>query len=129
MAQCEYLTGRGTRCRATARDGSTWCNLHDPSNRAAIEAGRRKGGHNRRRPTTSAEALEVEFSDLDGVRAVLEAAATDALALDPSAQRCRVLVAAAEAAGRLLQTADYEARLAELEALIASQIPGARIRR
>ena len=127
MAQCDYLTAKGTRCRATAREGSDWCNLHDPGNRAAIEAGRRRGGHNRRRPTTSLE--DVDFGDLAGVRRLLEVAAVDALGLDPSAQRCRVLVAAAEAAGRLLQTADYEARLAELEALIASQLPGARFGR
>ena len=127
MSGCSYITRRGNRCRAQPLAGESWCGLHHPDNQARVAAGRKVGGSRRKRPTTLLE--DVDFGDLAGVRRVLELAAVDAIALDPSAQRCRVLVAAAEAAGRLLQTADYEARLAELEALIASQIPGTRIRR
>jgi hypothetical protein len=71
----------------------------------------------------------VDFSTVEGIRRVLEAAASDAADLDASAQRCRVMVAAAEAAGRLLQAQDLEARLNDLEAAIEAQLPGARFRR
>lgn len=126
---CSYVTAKGRPCRGRAREGRDWCPLHDPALRDRVEAGRKLGGHNRRRPTTPADDLAVDFSTVEGVRRVLEAAASDAADLDPSAQRCRVLVAAAEAAGRLLQAQDLEARLNDLEAAIEAQLPGARFRR
>lgn len=128
--RCEYTNpNTGHQCRGTARSGHATCGLHDPARAAAQADARRRGGLARRRPTTPADDLAVDFSTVEGVRRVLEVAASDAADLDPSAQRCRVLVAAAEAAGRLLQAQDLEARLSELEAAIEAQLPGARFRR
>ena len=53
---------------------------------------------------------------------IIEIATLDALGLENSIARCRVLIAAALAASRLLEVGELEARLSALEAALARQV-------
>lgn len=126
MSGCSYITKAGGRCRAQPLPGESWCGLHHPANQGKVEAGRRQGGARRRRPTTNpADGMPLET--VADVRAVLELALVDALALDPSAGRVRAVVSVAAEAARLIRDAEVDRKLGELEAMIANQLPGARI--
>lgn len=127
MSGCSYLTRRGDRCRAQPLAGQSWCGLHHPDNQARVAAGRKVGGSRRKRPTTNpVDGMPLE--SVADVRAVLELALVDALALDPSAGRVRAVVSVAAEAARLIRDADVDAKLGELEAMIEATLPG-RMRR
>ena len=44
MRRCQALKGDGTRCKARAMEGSTWCFNHDPAKAQERSANARKGG-------------------------------------------------------------------------------------
>ena len=78
---------------------------------------RRLGGLRKRKEGTLAVAYDLEGLDtVGGIRRVLDITITDALGLENGVARLRVLIAAAGAATRLLETGELEARLAALEA-------------
>jgi len=58
------------------------------------------------------------LDSVEGVRRLLDIVVTDGLSLENDIARLRVLIAAAVAAGRLLETAELESRLAALEVAI-----------
>jgi hypothetical protein len=55
---------------------------------------------------------------IEAIRRILEIATIDALGLDNSIARARVLIAAVLAAAKLLETGELEGRLAALEAAV-----------
>jgi len=80
---------------------------------------RRLGGLRKRKEGTLAVAYDLEGLDsVAGIRRVLDITITDALGLENGVARLRVLIAAAGAATRLLETGELEARLAALEAAV-----------
>jgi hypothetical protein len=117
---------RPRRCTGHARDGrpcgappqhdSEQCFWHDPSRAEDAAAARKLGGQRRRR-----ERLVADTYDLDGlatiadIRRVLEIALAEALALDNSPVRIRLVTTIAAAATRLLDPGELEQRLAALE--------------
>jgi hypothetical protein len=73
----------------------------------------------RRREKTITSVYELEgLGSVDGIRRVLDIAVADALALENSIARSRVLISAAIAAVKLLEVAENETR----EALLASDL-------
>jgi hypothetical protein len=44
VRRCQALKGDGTRCKARAMEGSTWCFNHDPAKAQERSANARKGG-------------------------------------------------------------------------------------
>ena len=64
-----------------------------------------------------------DLRSAEGIRAILERSVVDVLDLEPSIARSRVLIAAAVAATRLLETVDHEQRIARLEAAYTSAHP------
>ena len=96
--------------------------MHSPDHTAEASEARRLGGLRRRRETTLALAYDFEgLGSTESIGRVIEIATLDALGLENSIARCRVLIAAALAASRLLEVGELEARLAALEAAFGQQ--------
>ena len=116
--RCAFAHQDGGTCHAAPLRERPYCFLHDPERAADAADARRLGGLRRRREGTLTVAYDLESLDYaDGIRRLLHVVVTDALSLDNGVARLRVLIAAASAAARLLETADLEARISALEAV------------
>jgi len=126
---CAAIKEGGERCGARPlRDGEL-CFWHDPETAQEAAEARRLGGLRRRREGAVTGAYELDgLEDVAGLRRVLEIAAVDALALENSVSRSRVLIAAAQAGARLLEVGELEARLEALEAVLEPRSAGRRAR-
>ena len=99
-----------------------YCLFHSPDHSAEVAEARKLGGLRRRRETTLAVAYDFEgLRSTESIGRVIEIATLDALGLENSIARCRVLIAAALAASRLLEVGELEARLAALEAALGRE--------
>lgn len=126
-AICRALNSAGEPCRAPPLHGQTTCFWHSDEHAAEAAEARRLGGMRRRREGALAGAYE-----LDGLRStqdllrLLEIAAFDALGLDNSVARVRVLTAIVLAGTRLLATDELAHQLALLEATIHPRLAARR---
>ena len=114
---CTATLPDGRRCHATLQRDADVCVFHSPEHADEVAEARRRGGLHRRRE--QALANEHEFRGLRDPEAIchfIELAAYDALGLEPSVTRVRLIVAISEAAMRLLPHVEFEGRLAALEA-------------
>jgi hypothetical protein len=99
-----------------------YCLFHSPDHSAEAAEARRLGGLRRRRETTLAVAYDFAgLGSTESIGRIIEIATLDALGLENSIARCRVLIAAALAASRLLEVGELEARLAALEAAVGRE--------
>jgi hypothetical protein len=66
MAVCAFIKPDGTRCKAGAGEGSTWCYNHDPARQEERKRNARKGGKRagRGRPVMELNALRAENGKL-----------------------------------------------------------------
>ena len=113
---CTAVMAGGAQCRAAPLLERDWCFMHDPEQAESAAEARRVGGQRRKREGTLSGAYG--FSGLNGpedATRLLEIAAYDALALETSAGRVRLLVAVATASIRGFEVTDLAQRLAELE--------------
>lgn len=100
--------------------GDAYCFWHSPDHVQEAENARRLGGLRRRREKTIASVYELEgLGSVDGIRRVLDIVVADALGLDNSVARSRVLIAAVMAATRLLEVEQLDARQAFLATEVA----------
>ncbi len=117
MGSCTATTVAGRRCRAAPLRDGTQCFAHSPDTAEEAAAARRLGGIRRKREKTLAGAYELTGLDtVESIRRLVMIATFDALALDNSIARARVLLSAALAAAKLLEVGDLEVRLELLEA-------------
>ncbi len=122
---CEQTTRAGTRCRAASLRGKRWCKWHSPSEEDVarrLEASARGGRASLLPDPPALDALEsVAECDLHtavGLRQ-LTAATLRALARVPFDYHTANAIAQLLSAQRqILQTADFDARLAALEELL-----------
>ena len=122
---CTYVLPDGRLCRATPLRDGPFCFWHDPESEEEAAEARRLGGLRRRREKALSGAFDFAgLGSIETIRRVLEVATIDALGLDNGIARSRVLISAAVAATRLLETGELEARIAALEA--ASGLAGER---
>jgi hypothetical protein len=123
--QCASLNADGEACRMAPLRDRPFCFAHDPERAQEAADARRLGGLRRKKERTIAIAYDLPgFDTVDGIRSVFEIARTDLLGLDNSINRARALIAAGSAAARLLEVADFEARLAAVEAALAGTSSG-----
>lgn len=121
---CTVVRADGRPCGATPQRDRPICFVHDPERAADAADARRLGGLRRRRERTVADAYElVGLDSVDGIRRIIEIGVFDALGLESSLPRTRVLISAAGAATRLLETADFDERLRFLEAVQPAPSP------
>lgn len=123
---CAFELADGRRCRATPlRDGPA-CFWHAPEREEEAAEARRLGGLRRRREKTVAGAYDFAgLGTIESIRRILEIATIDALGLENSIVRARVLISAALAAAKLLETGELEARLEALETAFGAGREGA----
>jgi hypothetical protein len=116
---CTFEPSGGRPCRARPLRDEPYCFWHSPDHAEEAAEARRLGGLRRRREKTITSVYELEgLGSVEGIRRVLDIAVADALALENSIARSRVLIAAAMAAAKLLEVAENETR----EALLASDL-------
>ena len=122
MVRARSCSGRrrtGEACSAPPLRDGDFCFWHDPGHQTEAGEARRLGGLRRKREGTLQGAYEIEgLSSVSEIRRVLEVAVLDALALDNSIARVRALVAASQAAVRLLEVGEVEGRLEAVEAAL-----------
>jgi hypothetical protein len=111
----------GRDCGAPPGRDSAFCFWHDPGKADEVAEAQRLGGVRRKRERTIAAAYDFTgLGSIDAIRRILEVATTDALSLENSIARVRALISAALAAAKLLETGEFEARLAVLELALGS---------
>lgn len=104
--------------------GLDFCLFHSPEHAEDAKEARRLGGLRRRREKTVSGAYDFEGLDsVAAIRCILDIAVLHTLGLDNSLARSRTLIAAAQAATRLLETGELEARIAALEAALGPHRP------
>lgn len=112
VRECKSRNSQGRACRAAPLPDSDYCVFHDPSYAETLQEARRAGGQRRKREVTLAEAYNLR--GLDSIAALyrlLEIITFDALSLDNSIQRGRLLLGVVSAGNDLLASGDHEARL------------------
>ena len=120
--RCLATLADGRPCLASPMRDQAYCLFHSPDHSAEAAEARRLGGLRRRRETTLAVAYDFAgLGSTESIGRVIEIATLDALGLENSIARCRVLIAAALAASRLLEVGELEARLAALEAAVGRE--------
>ena len=117
--RCAQILVDGRPCRAQPMRDNDHCFWHSPDTEEAAAQARRHGGIRRRREKTVANAYDFEgLASIDSIRRLVEIAAIDALGLENSIARSRLLISAAGGAAKLLEVGELEARLKVLEAAI-----------
>ncbi len=97
----------GRECGAPRLKSGRFCSWHAPDTKEEAAEARRLGGLRRRREKTVAAAYDVAgLGTVEDIRRVLEIAVLDALGLENSPARGRLLIAGAVAAAKLLDGLD-----------------------
>ena len=113
--QCKAETKSGGRC-PNAASATGYCFTHDPARGGERARARKRGGaHRRIAHNGNADALPKQVRTLPDVLAVLDYALLEALPLENSIQRGRLLVSIAGAFIEAIKTGELEARLDALE--------------
>lgn len=119
--RCAFEMPGGRPCQAPPGKDSSFCFWHDPGKAEDLADAQRLGGIRRKRERTIAAAYDVTgLGTVDAIRRILEIATLDALGQESSIPRGRLLISAALAAAKLLETGELEARLAVLELALGS---------
>ncbi len=113
---CAFRFPNGEPCHSPPLHDGDYCLMHSPEHAKEVQDARRIGGLHRKREATLSAAFDFEgLETVDGIRRLLQIAATDALAMESSPARSRQLVYIALAALRVLEVRDFEQRLLGLE--------------
>ena len=113
---CAFRFPNGEACHSPPLHDGDYCLLHSPEHAKEVQDARRIGGLHRKREVTLSAAFDFEgLETVDGIRRLLQIAATDVLGMESSAARSRQLVYIAMAALRVLEVRDFEQRLLGLE--------------
>lgn len=117
--RCTHELPDGRLCRAWPLRDAPSCFWHAPDREEEAAEARRLGGLRRRREKTVSGADDFAgLGSIEAIRRILEIATIDALGLDNSIARARVLIAAVLAAMKLLETGELEERVVALEAVV-----------
>jgi hypothetical protein len=121
---CDGTNLNGEPCGQAPLVDSSRCFWHDPDHAGEAAEARRLGGLRRKREATLVGVYELDSLDsVAGLRRLLDIAAVDAVGLDNSIARCRVLVAIVGAGARLLEVGELEDRVVALEAAMKPRRP------
>jgi hypothetical protein len=102
---------------------NAFCFWHSPEHTEEAAEARRLGGLRRRRERAVAGAYEVDALDtVVSIRRVIEIVTLDALGMDISVARGRLLIAAMQAATKLLETGELEDRVNRMEAVLGPML-------
>ena len=125
---CRAVRESGAPCRAAPLRDGEYCLMHSPEHAAEMAEARRLGGQRRRREVTLSGVYDLEELDnVPALRRVLTIAATDALSLENTVPRLRVLIAIVQVAANLLTVGEHEERLRALETTLHLRIERNRV--
>jgi len=117
--RCGFPKADGGACQMAPLHDRPYCFAHDPERAAEATEARRLGGLRRRREGTIAIAYDLPGLDtVAGIRRLLDIVVTDGIHFEPSIPKLRLFISTATAATNLLKAAEFEARLAALEAVV-----------
>ena len=117
--RCATLKANGGPCGMAPLIDRPYCFAHDPERAADAAEAHKLGGLRRRKEGTIAVAYDLPGLDsVSGIRRLLDIVVVDAVGLDNSVARSRVLISAAVAATNLLKVGEFEERLDALEAAV-----------
>ena len=123
LRQCIATNERGEPCRQPPLLGAEHCFWHDPEHQQEAAEARRLGGMRRRRESTIVGAFEVgDLASVEELRRLLQIAVLDTLGLENSISRNRTLGYLTQVGAVLLEKDEMEARLDELEAILAPRL-------
>lgn len=116
-ATCRERNASGDPCQATPLRDQNVCFWHSPEHTAEATEARRLGGLRRRREGALAGAYDFDgLGSTRELRRLLEVAAFEALGLENSVARVRVITSIVQVGARLLETGELEERVTALEA-------------
>ncbi len=122
--RCASARADGQPCQMAPLRDRPYCFSHDPERAEDAAEARKLGGHRRRKEGTIAVAYDLPGIDrVEGIRRILDIVITNALGLEIGINKLRVLISAATAATKLLETGELEERIATLEAAVRNR-PG-----
>jgi len=120
--KCKKILTSGARCNANARKDSKYCFTHDPASSGEAAAARKKGGQRIRVSHAGDTAkLPASVRTLEDVLSVLDYSLAEAMPLENSIQRGRLLVAICGAFVEAIKTGELEKRIQSLEFLLKSR--------
>ena len=120
---CKTVRDNGEPCRAAPLRDGDFCRMHSPDHVGDVQEGRRIGGLRRRKEVTLQAAYEFDGpGTVPDIRRVVEIAVLDALSMENSIARGRLLIAAAQVAGKLLETGELEDRIERIEAVLGPKL-------
>jgi hypothetical protein len=120
---CASIKQNGERCRQAPLQGEDHCFWHHPDYSEEAEQARKLGGQRRRREKITEGAYELESLDsIPALRRVLTIALLDALGLENSVARSRVLISGVVAGAKLLEVGEMEERMAAVEAALGPRV-------
>ena len=121
--RCRGITKGGERCLAPVLTDREFCYFHDPDHEAEAAEARRLGGLRRKRESTLQGAYEITgVSTLDDLLRLLEVVTFDALSLDNSVARGRLLLGVVQTGTKLIEVGEHEERLAAIEAALGPRL-------
>ena len=113
---CKFVKEGGERCQAAPLHDDEHCFWHSPEHAEEAAEARRLGGLRRRKEKVVSGSYDIEgLENVGQIRRLVEIAVLDTLALENSIARSRALIAAAGAAGKLLEVGELEERIQALE--------------
>jgi hypothetical protein len=116
MAHCKARSANGEPCRAQALKGGRYCFTHDPAQGAARAKARRRGGERRRiEHAGDSSQIPTQVRTVRDATAILDYALAEALPLENSIQRGRLLIALVDAYVKAFEIGELEQRLEQLE--------------
>ena len=120
---CAFVMPDRSTCRANPMRDEQFCYFHHPDHKAEVAEARRLGGNRRRREKTIEGAYDLPdgLRSADSIRRLVEVTTFDLLGMESSVGRANAMLRAAGVAARLLEVAELERRVADLEATLAAR--------
>lgn len=120
---CTARKQNGDGCSSPPLRDAAVCFWHSPDHAEEAAEARRLGGLRRRRERTLAGAYEIDgLGSVPEIRRIVEIATMDALGLDNSVARGRLLIACALAEAKLLEVGELEDRLRAVEQTLSPRL-------
>ncbi len=122
MTTCKARTATGQPCRMQALKGSRYCFTHSPDHGHQRAQARRHGGERQRVPHAGNTAdLPTQIRTIADANRILSYVLAEALPLENSIARGRLLLAIHDSFVNALRTVELEARLIALENALATR--------
>ena len=130
IRSCSAGKQDGSPCGSPPLHDGAFCYMHDPRHAEDMQEARRVGGLRRRRETTVAVAYEIDgVESVPQLRRVLEIVILDALGMDNTIARGRLLVSAVTAASKLTEIGEIAEQIARLHDVLTPRIAQEKARR